>query len=82
MPLDELTLDEVVEGEHEPDDPGHDVVRYDEIRCPECDRRLYCHYWDSAGYPHVICEVGHFEDSWPFEDVPEFKDAYEHGVTP
>jgi len=52
------------------------VVQYDEIRCTECKRMLYCHNWLSAGYPHTYCEACEIMHTWPFEDRPELELLY------
>lgn len=73
----ELKPAEVVYGEHEPDDPGHEAVRYHEVRCPQCGRMLVCLRWESVGYPAVNCDAGHFKAYFPFEEWPEIQEAYQ-----
>lgn len=53
------------------------VTRYDDVRCPECNRMLYCVLWEDIGYPDVHCPVCGFRESHPWDDHPEIREAWE-----
>lgn len=66
---------------NDPDELGERIVRYDDVRCPECGRMFWCLYWEKNGYPEVHCDVCGIRESWPFNEM-KLKERYEHGTRP
>ena len=66
---------------NDPDELGERVVRYRDVRCPDCDRMLWCIRWEDYGWPEVHCDACGLRDSWPF-DATELRDRYEEGPRP
>jgi len=66
---------------NDPDDLGERVVRYLDVRCPDCDRMLWCIRWEDYGWPEVHCDVCGFREGWPFE-ASELEDRYREGPRP
>jgi DNA-directed RNA polymerase subunit RPC12/RpoP len=66
-----------VESVNHAEDIGDRVARYDEIRCPNCNRMFWCIRWADYGYPEVHCENCNIRESWPFEGIDGLKDQYE-----
>lgn len=60
------------------DELGERVVRYDDVRCPECSRMLFCLDWEANGYPSVHCPPCGFSENWPFEETG-LEDRYRNG---
>lgn len=60
---------------------GTRVIRYDDVRCPECDRMLWCINWECNGWPEVHCDACELRESWPFEETG-LKDRYKRGPHP
>lgn len=60
------------------DELGERVVRYDDVRCPECDRMLFCIRWEATGWPEVHCPPCGLRESWPFEETG-LRNRYERG---
>jgi len=74
-------VDAVVSGWNDPDKLGERVVRYRDVRCPDCGRMMYCIRWEAYGWPEVHCDVCGLREGWPFEQT-ELKDRYENGPKP
>lgn len=66
---------------NDPDDLGERVVRYHDVRCPDCDRMFWCIRWEATGYPEVHCDACGYRDQWPFEET-ELEDRYRNGPQP
>ena len=63
---------------NDPDEIGERVVRYDDVRCPICNRMFWCIRWEAVGYPEVHCDVCGLRGYWPFETTG-LKRRYENG---
>jgi len=63
---------------NDPEEIGERVVRYRDVRCPECNRMFWCIRWEDYGYPEVHCDACDYRDSWPFEETG-LKQRYRDG---
>jgi len=77
-PYIEETKVEIVTTWNDEDELGERVVRYDDVRCPECGRMLFCILWEAYGYPEVHCPPCGLRDTWPFKQTG-LRDRYERG---
>lgn len=66
---------------NDPDELGERVVRYRDVRCPECGRMFWCVWWEANGYPEVHCDVCGIRESWPFNET-QLRERYEKGARP
>lgn len=73
---------DVVTTWNDPDEIGDRVARYLDVRCPECDRMLWCLHWDAVGYPDVHCDACGFRSYWPFEEIDGLEHRYRNGSWP
>jgi len=78
MPLQTRPKVDAVTTWNDPEELGERVVRYDDVRCPECDRMLWCIRWEAVGWPEVHCDVCGFREGWPFEESG-LEDRYRDG---
>lgn len=77
MTLEQAPKVDAVTTWNDEDELGERVVRYDDVRCPECGRMLWCIRWESVGYPEVHCPPCGLLDSWPFNDTG-LRERYEN----
>ena len=68
---------EIVRKEDDSFSSQYPIVRYYEIRCEKCKRMLYCHNWESVGYPWTYCESCENAHYWPFDERKELKEKYD-----
>jgi phage FluMu protein Com len=59
------------------DELGERVVRYNDVRCPECGRMLFCIRWEATGWPEVHCPPCGVHEGWPFEET-QLRERYEN----
>lgn len=76
--LNQRTKVDVVTTWNDPDERGDRVVRYDDVRCPDCGRMFWCVNWEYVGRPEVHCDACGLRDSWPFEETG-LEARYENG---
>jgi ribosomal protein S27E len=67
---------------NDPDDLGERVVRYLDVRCPDCGRMFFCVRWEATGYPEVHCPPCGRRHSWPFEEIAGLEQRYSTGEWP
>lgn len=72
---------DVVTTWNDDDELGDRVVRYDDVRCPECSRMFFCIRWEATGYPEVHCPACGLTDSWPFDETG-LEQRYRQGPHP
>jgi len=66
---------------NDPDELGELVVRYLDVRCPNCNRMFWCIRWEATGYPEVHCDHCDYRDYWPFEETG-LEERYSEGPHP
>lgn len=67
---------------NDPDELGERVVRYLDVRCPDCARPFFCIRWEACGYPEVHCPACDRRHSWPFEEIDGLQHRYRRGEWP
>lgn len=67
---------------NDPDELGDRVVRYLDVRCPDCNRMFWCILWEANGWPSVHCDVCDFRESYPFESIDGLEERYLTGEWP
>jgi len=76
--LNHRTKVEAVTTVNDPDELGERVVRYGDVRCPECGRMFWCIRWEACGWPEVHCDHCGYREGWPFEET-DLRERYEEG---
>ncbi len=67
---------------NDPDEIGDRVVRYTDVRCPECGRMFWCLLWEDTGWPSVHCDACDIEYSYPFDEIDGLEERYSNGQWP
>ena len=64
------------------DDRRDRVVRYTDVRCPDCGRMFWCELWEDIGWPSVVCDACGVEHTYPFEEIDGLEQRYLRGSWP
>lgn len=67
---------------NDPDDIGDRVVRYRDVRCPDCNRMFFCLQWEDYGYPSVHCPPCGNYYRWPFDEIDGLEHRYRNNEWP